>query len=135
MTEQTFKAKAIELMQQMVDAIADKDYAKLIHSIPPKTSWASFQDADPTLENACLGFGKWLEEQLAMWDEDEDKAFAVDHFDASCIEDIEDLELEDDDTAFVTYNPTSAGEPLDCWFEIEFKVEGEQVTAVFDVNV
>ena len=58
-----------ELIQLMVDTIANKEYAKLVSSIPPKLSWASFIDAEPTAENACLGFGTWLGEQLAMWEE------------------------------------------------------------------
>ena len=55
-----FKAKAQELIKLMVDTIADKEYAKLASSIPPKPSWASYIHAEPTFENACLGFGKWL---------------------------------------------------------------------------
>lgn len=132
MTEQEFQSKATELIQLMVDTIADKEYAKLVSSIPPKTSWSSWNDAEPTPENACIGFGQWLDGQLAMWEEDEDKKFVVDHFNDSCLEDIE---LEEDNTSFVTYNPTSFGEELDFWFEIDFKLENEQITAVFDVNI
>ena len=132
MTEQEFKAKATELIKLMVDTIADKDYTKLISSIPPKPSWASFNDAEPTPENDCLGFGEWLDGQLAMWEEYEDKKFVVDHFDESCLDEIE---LESDNTSFVTYNPTSFGERLDLWFEIDFEVKGELITAIFDVNI
>ena len=132
MTEQEFKAKATELIKLMVDTIADKDYTKLISSIPPKPSWASFNDAEPTPENDCLGFGEWLDGQLAMWEEYEDKKFVVDHFDESCLEEIE---LENDNTSFVTYNPTSFGEQLDFWFEIDFEVKDGQITAIFDVNI
>ena len=32
-----------------------------------------FINKEPTPENACLGFGKWLVEQLALWEEDEGK--------------------------------------------------------------
>ncbi|MBD5481646.1 MAG: hypothetical protein HDR15_03810 [Lachnospiraceae bacterium] len=132
MTEQEFKAKATELIKLMVDTIANKDYTKLVFSIPPKPSWASFNDAEQTPENDCLGFGQWLDEQLAMWEEDEDKKFVVDHFNESCLDEIE---LEEDNTSFVTYNPTSFGERLDFWFEIDFEVKDEQITAIFDVNI
>lgn len=138
MVEPGFKTKAQELIQLMVDTIADKEYAKLVSSIPPKLSWASYIDAEPTSENACLGFGKWLVEQLAMWEEDEDKKFIVDHFEKSCIEDIDDIDeamLETDDGDMVCYNPTSFGEQLDFWFEIEFFIENGQIKAVFDVNI
>ena len=92
MVESGFKTKAQELIKLMVDTIADKEYAKLVSSIPPKLSWAAFIDAEPTSENACLGFGKWLVEQLAMWEEYENKEFVVDHFQKSCMEDIDDTD-------------------------------------------
>ena len=40
MPASAFKAKAQELIQLMVDTIADKEYEKLVSSIPPKISWA-----------------------------------------------------------------------------------------------
>ena len=138
MVESGFKTKAQELIKLMVDTIADKEYAKLVSSIPPKLSWASFIDAEPTAENACLGFRKWLVEQLAMWEEEEDKKFVVDHFQKSCMENIDDADearLETDNRDMVCYTPTSFGEQLDFWFEIEFFKENGQIKAVFDVNI
>ena len=79
MTEQEFKAKAAELIQLMVNTIADKEYTNLVSSIPPKSSWSSWNDTEPTPENGCLGFGQWLDEQLAMWEEDHDEKLVVDH--------------------------------------------------------
>ena len=124
-----------ELIQLMVDTIANKEYAKLVSSIPPKLSWASFIDAEPTAENACLGFGQWLDEQLAMWEEDEDKKFVVDPFKKSCMEDIHEARLEKERRDMVCYNPTSFGEPLDFWFEIELFMEDGRLKAEFDVNI
>lgn len=138
MVEPGFKTKAQELIQMMVDTIADKEYAKLVSSIPPKLSWASYINAEPTPENACLGFGEWLVGQLGMWEEDEDKEFVVDHFKKSCMDDIDDANearLETDNREMVCYNPTSFGERLDFWFEIEFFMENGQIKAVFDVNI
>lgn len=136
MAESDFKAKAQEMIQLMIDTIADKEYAKLVSSIPPKPSWASYIDMEPTSENACLGFGKWLTEQLALWEEDEDKKFVVDHFETSCImEDIHETRLEIDERDMASYSPTSFGEQLDFWFEIEFFIENGQMKAVFDVNI
>ena len=40
MVESGFKTKAQELIKLMVDTIADKEYAKLASSIPPKLSYA-----------------------------------------------------------------------------------------------
>ena len=138
MVESEFKTKAQELIKLMVDTIADKEYSKLVSSIPPKLSWASYINADATSENACLGFGKWLVEQLAIWEEYEDKKFVVDHFQKSYMEDIDDTDearLETNSRNIVCYNPTSFGERLDFWFEIEFFVENGQIKAVFDVNI
>lgn len=139
MAKVEFKSKAEELIKLMVDTIADKEYAKLVSSIPPKLSWASYIDAEQTLENACLGFGKWLVEQLAMWEEDEGKKFVVDHFEKSCMEDIGEEELEEEFEIYKScemyYKPTSFGEQLDFWFEIEFFIENGQIKAVFDVNI
>lgn len=135
MTDSGFKIKAQELIRSMVDTIADKEYTKLVSNIPPKLSWASFIDADPTLENACLGFGQWLDEQLAMWEEDQEKKFVVDHFQRSCMEEINESRLEANNRDMVCYRPTSFGEELDFWFEIEFFLERGQLAAVFDVNI
>lgn len=38
MTEQEFKAKAAELIKLMADTVADKEFTKLVTSIPPKPS-------------------------------------------------------------------------------------------------
>ncbi len=135
MAKAEFKSKAEELIKLMVDTIADKEYAKLVFSIPPKLSWASYIDAEQTLENACLGFGKWLVEQLAMWEEDEGRKFVVDHFERSCMENIHEERFETDRRVIVSYSPTSFGEPMDFWFEIEFFIENGQIKAVFDVNI
>lgn len=133
MTEQEFRTKALGLIRLMVDTIADREYIKLLSSIPPEYSWADWNDAEPTPENGCLGFGQWLDEQLAMWEEDYDEKYVVDHFDEACLGEIE---LENDNTSFVTYHPTNAGKELDFWFEIKFKVEEDgRITAIFDVNI
>ena len=133
MTQQEFNAKATELIKEMVNTIADKDFSRLAASIPPKLSWAHQIDAEETAENACIGFGKWLEEQLALWEEDYEKKFVVDPFDSGRLDNID--ELDEEGQSFNTYSPTSFGEQLDFWFEIEFQVENEQIIAVFDINI
>ena len=97
-----------------------------------------FINKEPTPENACLGFGKWLVEQLALWEEDEGKKFIVDHFQKFCMTDIDDADearLETNNWDMVCYNPTSFGEQLDFWFEIELFIENGQLKAVFDINI
>lgn len=128
MTEQEFKAKATEIIKQIVDNIADKEYEKLASFSQIDSSWV---EPGQTQEDAFLAFGEWLDEQLAMWEEDEERIFAIDHFDESCLEDIE----FEEDGSFVTYNPTNSGDELDLWFEIDLKVDkNEQILATFNVN-
>lgn len=129
MTEQEFKTKATELVKSIVNNIADKKYDELAAVAQIHSSWV---ESGQTQDQAFLEFGKWLDEQLAMWAEDEEKEFVVDRFDEACLNDIE---LEEDNTSFTTYNPTNSGEELDFWFEIDFKVEENgQITATFNVN-
>ena len=133
MGESACALKAQDLVKRMVDTLANKEYTKLISSIPPKLSWA--MEAERTPENACAGVGKWLDGQLAIWQEEYNKEIAVDRFDRSCMEEIDESALKADGRAIVCYNPTSFGEPLDFWFEIEFFLKNGQVTAVFDINI
>lgn len=130
MTEQEFAINATELVKSIINNIADKKYAELASVAQINSSWVK---PGQTQEQAFAEFGEWLDEQLAMWAEDEEREFVVDRFDESCLEEIE---LEDDNRAFVTYNPTNSGEELDLWFEIDIKVEeNERMKATLNVNL
>ncbi len=129
MIKQEFEEKAMVMIKTMVDTIANKEYDMLIFSIPPDISWA---DGENTIENACVGFGEWLDDQLAMWEEYYEKVFIVDAFNETSLDEIS---LNQDNTSFVCYQPTSNGEELDLWFEIKFEVNGDDIIARFDVNI
>lgn len=132
MTEKEFIEKATELIKQIVNAIADKKYTALASLAKIDLNWSSWLDLEETPESACLGFGQWLEEQLAMWEEDEQRSFVVDHFDESCLEEIK---LWADNTSSVTYFPTNSGERLDFVFEIDLKIDqNNEIIAALDVN-
>lgn len=129
MTEQEFKTKAVGRVRSIVNNIAAKKYVELASVARIDSSWVK---PGQTREQAFSDFGEWLDEQLSMWEEDEEREFVVDGFDESCLGDIE---LEEDNTSFTTYNPTSFGEELDIWFEIKFVLdENGQITATFNVN-
>ena len=129
MNEQDFILKATDFVKRIVDAIADKKYAQLSSFVQIDSSWV---EPGQTQEAAILAFGEWLDEQLAIWAEDEEREFVVDPFREDCLEDIE---LEGD-SSFVTYNPTNSGEYLDLWFEIKFKIEKSgQIKATLNVNI
>lgn len=132
MTQQEFTAKATEIIRQTVDALADKEYEKLASFLRLAPSWI---EEGQTLQEAFVEFGEWLDGQLAMWEEEEEKPFQIDHFEESCIEDMEDFS-ENQTSAMVTYLPTNAGERLDLWFEIAFSIENDgELTAELNVNV
>lgn len=129
MKEQEFIVKATELVKQIIDTLADKEYAKLASFAQIDPSWV---EAGQTQEAACLAFGEWLDGQLALWKEDEGKEFVIDHFSEDALEDIE---LRGN-RSFVTYDPTNSGERLDLWFEIELVIEQDgQIRATFNVNI
>lgn len=87
------------------------------------------------MQQAFAQFGEWLNEQLAMWEEEEERPFKIDYFEESCIEDMEDF-AENQTYAMATYLPTNAGERLDLWFEIAFSIENNgEITAELNVNV
>lgn len=129
MTEQEFIVKATDLVKQIVDGIAEKEYAKLASFSKIESSWI---EPGETQEDGFRTFGEWLDEQLAIWEEDEEWEFVVDHFEEKCLEEIELV----DNKSFVTYKPTNSGERLDLWFEIVFEVgKDEQITATLNVNI
>ena len=132
MTEQEFIVKITELIKQIINIIADRKYIELASLVQIDLSWSSWLDLEEAPENACLGFGKWLEQQLATWEEDEKRKFIVDHFDKSCLGKIK---LNADNTSFVTYFPTNSGERLDFVFEMDSRLENNnQIVASFDIN-
>ena len=132
MTEQEFIVKITELIKQIINIIADRKYIELASLVQIDLSWSSWLDLEEAPENACLGFGTWLVEQLAMWEEEEDKKFVVDHFQKSCMGKIK---LNADNTSFVTYFPTNSGERLDFVFEMDSRLENNnQIVASFDIN-
>lgn len=128
MTEQKFTEKATELIKRTVDAISEKEYTKIASFAQINSSWV---EAGQTQEEAFAAFGEWLDEQLAMWEEEEEIPFVVDPFSQVSLGNIE---LEDT-ASFVTYVPTNSGEEMDFWFEFDFNIESdERITVTFNVN-
>lgn len=129
MTEQEFVVVATKIVQQIIDSIAEKEYVNLASYAQIDSSWVQ---SGQTPEEAFVSFGEWLDEQLAMWEEYEEKRFVIDHFDESCLEDISFR----DNRAFVVYNPTNSGERLDLWFEIDFDITSDgKLNVKFNVNI
>jgi len=130
MTEKEYAAAATEIVKRIVDCIADGEYAAIAPYAEIDPSWG---DPGQTQPEVYESFGEWLDEQLAMWEEDEEKGFVVDHFDESCID--EEISFEGN-RALVSYSPTNDGEKLDLWFEIDFRIADDgKLKAKFNVNV
>ena len=134
MTVQEYKEKMTEIVKQFVNAVADKEYAKL--SSIMKTE--SFCNHGETQEEGFLYFGNWLDEQLECWEEDYGHPFVVDHFQEKSL-DLNEGEIfksGDEYLASATYSPTSNGEQLDFWFEFDIKIkEDNTLSVVFDLNI
>ncbi len=129
MTGNEFMLSIKGLAQQIVDAVAKKEYGKLADFALIDSSWIK---SGQTQEEAFEELGEWLDEQLAMWEEDEGRTYVIDLFDEQCLGNIE----LNGDKAFVEYSPTNSGEQLDLWFELDFSIEtGGQIKVIFNVNI
>ena len=134
MTAQEARMTMTEQITQFVNAIAQKKYGKLA-SFAKTESW---RQPGESQEAGFLSFGEWLEEQLASWEEEEGRPFAIDLFQAASLDLDEDGFLPSDNgkCAFATYQPTNAGEPLDLWFEFRgIENEDGTLSIQFDVNL
>lgn len=130
MTEQELYKKAAENVRQIVNCIAEHKYANLqtvteinleVHS--------HFR----TQSEAINQLTTWLDNQLKIWSEYENKNYIVDYFK----EDYFDFKVDQFDRkkAFGSYVPHSYGEELCLLFEFDFKVKGEVYTSQFSINV
>ena len=129
MTEQEFIVVATKIIRQIIDSIADKEYVNLASYAQIHPSWVQ---SGQTQEEAVVSFGEWLDEQLAMWEEYEEKRFVIDHFDESCLS----IGGFRDNRVPVEYNPTNSGEELDLWFEIDFDISSDgKMNVIFNVNI
>lgn len=134
MTAKEARANMTDLITQFVNAIAQKEYGTLA-SFAKTESWCQPGESQ---EEGFLSFGEWLEEQLAGWEEDEGRPFAIDPFQAASLDLDEDgfLPSNNGKHAFATYQLTNAGEPLDLWFEFRgMENEDGTLSILFDVNL
>lgn len=125
MTRQQFKDKAVENVSQIVNYIANHEYEKLHTVTNIKTS---LYGDDVTLEM----IGDWLDRQLRMWSEYENKEFVIDAFEEKNFK-ISDLK---DNKAFASFLPHSHHEELSFVFEFDFIIDdNDNITSEFSVNI
>ena len=132
MTQQELNTKAIDIIKKMIDTIADKNYEELASFMQTDPSWV--KDGE-TQKEGFLELGEWIDEQLAMWEEEEEREFKIDHFDESCI-DIEPCFDGKQSFCTATCQPMNSGEALDFWFEIEFQIkDNDELKPILNINI
>ena len=125
MDNEALVIKVKETVKQLIDSIAAGEYDKIPDNVDIHDSWYS---GGMSREDALAEFKDWLDGQLELWSGEYGTEFALDPFNEESL-DCEDLDL-------VEYNPTSKGERLDFWFEIDVRnrEDGEPLI-VFNVNI
>lgn len=128
MTEQQFRRQATEKVKQIVDCIADHEYAKLeaITEID-----MDLYHCFSTKSEAIEKITEWLDRSLCMWSEAEHKEYVIDHFDEKYFI----LHWIKEKSAFGSFMPHSYGETLDFLFEFEFVLEDHHVICNFSMNI
>ncbi len=134
MTEQEFTIKATEIIKQMINTIADKDYKKLASFMRIDPSWIH---EGQTMEEAFEKLGEWIDGQLEMWEEYEGRKFVIDHFNESNIDELDFSSLEKQNFTMSSYQPANQGENIDeFWFEIAFRIENNgELVSELNINV
>lgn len=125
MDQETYKAKVISTVKQLIDCISAGEFDKIPSNVDIHKSWYS---EDMTRDEAIGEFKEWLEGTLKLWSEDSGKEYVIDSFDEASL-DCDDLEV-------VLYDPKSNGEKLDFWFEIfVYQNEDGEPVIIFNVNM
>lgn len=120
MLEQEVKKR----IASFINALARKEVDQLAQlvSIAPV-----YLDEGETVTQHLLDMSNWIEEQLALWAEDEGHPFVIDAYH----EDQLDWDFHSLEDNAITYRPTSFGEELDFWFDIELALTDDGQPLVY----
>lgn len=130
MMKQDFYKKAVENVKQIVNYIADHEYANLQTVTEINLDlYSHFK----TQSEAINQLTAWIDNQLNIWSEYENKNYCIDYFNENYFD--FKIDLFDGEKAFGSYIPHSYGEELCLMFEFDFIVDGEVVTSQFSINV
>ncbi|MBO4876624.1 MAG: hypothetical protein J5501_01305 [Ruminococcus sp.] len=128
MTQELFEEKARAKVCSLISCISGGDFESISSVAQIDPSWCS---EGQTQEEGIQDFGEWLTKQLELWSEDYGTEFVVDPFDEEHLS----LDPLSDGRSLSEYTPTSNGEPLDFWFELELTEEGDDLLLCFNVNI
>lgn len=119
-----YQKQISKIVEKVINTISDKQYSQLQNIVSHTNVPAVLQ------EKELLDLGKWIEGQLEMWAEDEERPFVFDKFNSN------QLDIDEEGVLFATYRPESHGEELDFWFEFFFDVqEDNSLRAEFQINI
>ena len=129
MKEQQFKENITKKVKQIIDFIANHEYSKLHTITNINSSW--FGDKKTQVEGIEI-FAEWLEEQLKIWSEDEEKEFVIDPYNEKYFT----IQHLKGNQAFGVFEPHSHNEKLEFWFEFHFLInENDNIISEFNINI
>lgn len=120
MLEQEVKKR----IASFINALARKDGDQLVQAVSIAPAWLK---SGETPAHYLLDMSNWIEEQLALWAEDEGHPFVIDAYH----EDQLDWDFQSLEDNAITYRPTSFGEELDFWFDIELALTDDGQPLVY----
>lgn len=129
MTQLEFENKAKSIVRDLINYIAQDEYHKISSIVMIDSSWCS---ENKTQADGILSFKEWLKDQLQLWSDDDGKEYIIDPFNEKnlCLSNLE------NNCSFSEYNPTSHGEELDFWFELDMHVaENDELIICFNINI
>lgn len=129
MTQREFEIIASAKVKEIVNCISWGEYDKLSTVALISNYWCF--DGKNQAEGISE-FAEWLQGQLELWSEEDEKEYVIDLFDEAYLQ----FDKLENNYSFATYTAASHGEALDFWFEFELSLdENGQLTAVFNVNI
>lgn len=131
MEKQNFESCIEELVKDIINCVAEKDYDELEQIALIDEEWI---EEDEEQNDGFRRFEEWIEDQLSSWEEETGEEFVIDSFDKEYLE--IDIDQDNGECALATYTPTSDSEDLDIWFEFRCTADkDDKIQAVFTVNM
>ncbi len=129
MTQIEFETKAKSLVRTLINYISCNEFSEIAKVAKIDSSWCS---DGKTQEEGIKSFEEWIKGQLQLWAEDYGKDYVIDSYNENKFN----LGILKNNRSFSEYTPTSYGEDLDFWFELDIKVnEDNNLSLCFNVNI
>lgn len=130
MTQMEFQTKAKDKIKDLINYISQDRYSYISSVAKIDSSWCSENE---TQEDAIRVFEEWIKGQLQMWADYNNREFVIDFYDEKQLN-LRNIE-DEVNTLVGEYTPTSHGEELEFWFELDlYKDENDNVILYFNIN-